>query len=121
MLYPGFTSSLFSPPSSPICAHTHTHIGTGSDINTQLLLGMGCFNQLLTRDQVTNQKIKAEGRDTFLFWKTRNPSKQNSPGGESTYTDFKSLFGRSHYKCEVPLEHNVSAVVTQGKHGLCLN
>lgn len=58
---------------------------------------------------------KSEEEDTCLFRKTRNPSKQKSPGVESTYTDLKGLFGRSPYRCEMPLEFGVSAVVTQKK------
>jgi len=56
MLPPGFISSLFFSSTFPYL-HTHT-ISTYSDINTWLLLGRSYLNQLLTRDQVTNQRKK---------------------------------------------------------------
>lgn len=47
----------------PLSVHTRTHpptppINACSDINTWLLWGRSCLNQLLRRDQVANQKKK---------------------------------------------------------------
>lgn len=123
MLYPGFISSLFFFSTFPYpCTHTHTHTHQYVQWHKHVaVMGQELFKSVVKKGPGCKSEKEVWGRNTCLFWDTRNPSKQKSLGVESTYTNLKGLLGRSPYKCEVPLEFGVSAVVTQEERGLCLN